>query len=142
MTKPSKRGRGPLHKFTKEVQETILRHLKAGAYLSHAAEAAGIEGRTLHYWLEWGAEGKKPYAAFALQVRKLRAEDAIRSQSIVTRAQLGHIEGDWKAAAWSLERKHPKVYGQAAAQAAAAVTVRTGSAAHSGEGDDGSVTTV
>ena len=142
MTKPSKRGLGRIRKLTKEVEETILRHLKAGAYLNYAAEAAGIEYRTLAYWLEWGAEGKKPYAAFALQVRKLRAEDAIRSQSVITRAQLGYIEGDWKAAAWSLERKHPKVYGQAAAHAAAAVTVRTGAAAHAGEADDGSVTTV
>lgn len=142
MTKRSKRGLGGTKptKLTKAVEEAILRHLKTGGYLSHAAEAAGVTGRTLHYWLEWGEEGKKPYAAFAERVMKARAENALRLQSIVTRAALGHIEGDWRSAAWALEKLFPKVYGTAAVQAAA-VTVRTG-AAHSGEGDDGSVTTV
>lgn len=141
MTTSSKRGRGPIRKLTKEVEEIILRHLRAGAYFSHACEAAGIRARTVAYWLEWGEEGKKPYAAFADKVMQLRAEDAIRSQSIITRAQLGPITGDWKAAAWSLERKHPKVYGAAAA-AAAAVSVRTGGGAGSDGTSNDSVTTV
>jgi hypothetical protein len=70
----------------------------------------------------------------------VRAEDAMRSQSIITRAQLGHIDGDWKAAAWALERKHPKEYGQAAV--AAAVTLRGGGGPGTTDNDDGSVTTV
>lgn len=143
MTKASKRGRGLTRKLTPEVQEIILRHLRAGAFLSHAAEAACIEVRTLHYWLEWGTQGKEPYAAFVVQVRKLRAEDAIRSQSIITRAQLGRIDGDWKAAAWNLERKFPKEYGLAAMTAAASVTLRPGGGAASSGGDsDGGSTTV
>jgi len=132
-------------KLTKEVEETILRHIRAGAFLKHACEAAGIEDRTLRNWMTWAEAGKKPYMAFAQKVLKARAEDAIRSQSIVTRAQLGHIDGNWKAAAWSLERKHPKQYGQAAMLAA--VTVRGGGVAGAttntgDEGEDGASTTV
>jgi hypothetical protein len=104
-------------KLTKEVEEIILRHLRAGAFLKHACEAAGIEYRTLKYWLEKAEAGQRVYQKFAAKVMKLRAEDAIRSQSIITRAQLGHIDGDWKAAAYSLERKHPKEYGNAAVAA-------------------------
>lgn len=136
MTKPNGIGRVP-YKFNRKAVETILRHLKGGGFQKHAAEAAGIEWRTMRYWLERGDNGEKPYAAFAVEVRRLLAEDALRCQSIITRAQLA---GDWKAAAWSLERKHPREYGQAAAlAAAAAVTVRTGSGA---KGDDDAVTTV
>lgn len=139
VTDPSKRGRGPVKKLTKAAEETILRHLKAGGYLTHAAEAAGIEYRTLYNWLEWGAEGKRPYAAFAEKVLRVRAENALRLQSIVTRAALGPITGDYKAACWTLERHFPKVYGTAA-QHAAAVTVRN-AAANSGD-SDGATTTV
>ena len=139
MTDPSKRGRGPVKKLTKTVEEIILRHLRGGGYLSHAAEAAGVNARTLAYWLDWGAEGKKPYAAFADKVMKVRAENALRLQSIVTRAALGHIEGEYRAACWTLERHFPKVYGTAAQ--AAAVTVRTGgAAANSGDHDEAATT--
>lgn len=137
MTKARKRRP---YKLTQEVEETILRHLRAGAFQKHACEAAGIEYRTMKTWLERAEDGEKPYAAFAIKVRKALAEDAMRSQSFITRAQLGPIAGDWKAAAWSLERKHPKEYGQAAMQAAASVTLRGGGAA-TGD-DDGNVTTV
>lgn len=140
MTDAKKRGRGRVRKLTKDVEETILRHLKAGGYLSHAAEAAGINARTLAYWLEWGQERKKPYAEFAEKVMKLRGEHALRLQSILTRAAMGHIEGDWKSALAILERGWPKVWGQAAMQAAA-VTVRTGpGAANSGDSDEAATT--
>ena len=141
MATKRKRRRGP-YKLTPAVEEIILRHLRTGAFQVHAAEAAGIEWRTMKNWLDLGDEGVKPYRDFAIKVRQLQAEDAIRSQSIITRAQLGQINGDWKAAAWSLERKYPKQYGHAAMQAAASVTLRGGGAANSGDNTDDGVTTV
>jgi len=131
--------RGP-YKLTREVEDTILRHLKTGAFQKHACEAAGIEYRTMKNWLDRADAGEPRYVKFATAVRKVQAEDAIRSQSIITRAQLGHIDGDWKAAAWALERKYPKEYGQAAM--AAQVTLRGGPAASGGGDNDGSSTTV
>lgn len=135
-----RRRRGP-YKLTKEVEETILRHLRTGGYQVYAAEAAGIEWRTMKNWLDLGDEGVKPYREFAIKVRKLQAEDALRYQSVITRAALGQINGDWKAAAWALERKYPKVYGHAAMQAAASVTLR-GGAANGGSDTDSGATTV
>lgn len=132
--------RGP-RKLNKEVEEIILRNLRAGSFARYASEAAGITHRTFKDWLERGEAGERPYAAFALKVMKVRANDANRAQSIITRAQLGKIDGDWKAAAWNLERKYPKEYGQAALQAAAAVTVRTGSPGPQSD-DHGATTTV
>jgi|GEM_PF-1168510 len=123
--KKKKRRAGPKWtKLTPEVEETILRHLRMGAFRKHAAEAAGISDFAFDDWMRRGDEGEKPFAAFVEKVRKAQAEDALRSQSIITRAQLGKIDGDWKAAAWVLERKYPKLYGQAA-MAAASVTIKS-----------------
>jgi len=97
--------------LTKEVHETIIRHLKAGAFRRHAAEAAGVSEDAVNDWLKRGAAGERRFAAFFIAVRKVQAEDAIRSQAVITTAQLKRIDGDWKAAAWSLERKYPKLYG-------------------------------
>lgn len=130
-----KRQKRP-YKLSQEVEDTILRHLRTGAFQKHACEAAGIEYRTMKNWLDRAEAGEKPYVAFAMKVRKALAEDAIRSQSIITRAQMTGIDGDWKAAAWALERKHPREYGQAAMQAAAAVTLQPG------KGNEDGVTTV
>lgn len=129
------------YKLTGEVEEIIVSMLRTGSYAKYACEAAGVEYRTFKYWLERGEAGEKPYAAFAIKVMKARAEDANRSQSIITRAQIGRIDGDWKAAAWNLERKYPREYGQAALAAAAAVTVRTGGG-QTESNTDGTSTTV
>lgn len=135
-TAKKKKRNGPKWtKLTPEVEETILRHLRTGAFRKHAAEAAGVTEFAFDDWMRRGAEGEKPFAQFAQKVRKAQAEDAIRSQSIITRAQLGKIDGDWKAAAWTLERKYPKLYGQAA-MAAASVTIKTNN------NDDGDSTQV
>lgn len=113
----SKRSGKP--RYNAEVHATIVKHLRAGAFLTHAAEAAGVSYKAVKDWVDRGLEGDKRYARFACEVRKVQAEDAVRSQSVITRAQL---EGDWKAAAWSLERKYPKLYGRAA-EPAVGVTI-------------------
>lgn len=135
MATTKKRKAGRYTKLTPEVEETILRHLRTGGYQVHAAEAAGVTYDAMRKWILRGEAGERVYADFATKVRKVLAEDALRSQSIITRAALG---GDWKAAAWSLERKHPKLYGQAARQAAATVTIN-----NAGESDaEGNTTRV
>jgi hypothetical protein len=125
-------------RYNAQVHATIVKHLKAGAFLAHAAEAADVSVDAAKEWLAKGLEGDKRYQRFALEVRRLRAEDAIRNQAVVSTAAMRHHEGDWKAAAWNLERKFPKLYGHAAMQAA--VTVRPSAA--DGGTDDGSTTTV
>lgn len=124
----SKRSGKP--RYTAEVHETICRHLRVGAYLTHAAEAAGVSVDAAKDWVAKGLAGDRRYEAFAHEVRRLQAEDVMRLQSLVTRAALG---GDWKAASWLLERKFPKWFGHAASAAATALTVRGASAASGGD---------
>jgi hypothetical protein len=122
-----KRG-GRTSKLTAVVRAIIVDQLRAGAFRAHAARAAGVGESTLDLWLRRGDAGEPAYRDFARDVRRAQAEDAIRSQSIITRAALGHVDGDWKAAAWSLERKHPKLYGRAAMAALVTPAVENGGA--------------
>lgn len=117
-------------RLTKEVHETIVKHLKVGAFKSVAAAAAGISDDALAEWIKRGLKGEKAYAAFAKDVQRLVAEDCIRNQAVITAAAMRQTQGDWKAAAWNLERKYPKIYGRNLSPAVG-VTVDQG-----GDGDE------
>jgi hypothetical protein len=138
----SKRGRGQPTKLTKEVQERIVSQIRIGGYLRYAVEAGGIGYTTFQNWLERGEkyeagdgpERDKPYFDFAIEVKKAMAQDALRMQSIVTRAAMA---GEWKAAAWSLEKKHRAGYGEQP-QGGASITIRGGGGGgSSGGAEDG-----
>jgi hypothetical protein len=105
-------GRGG--RFNATVAATIIGKLKLGAHKAHAALSAKISPRTLEDWLERGRAGDKKYAEFAADVDAAMADIGIRLQvAIMTAAIKGHV-GDWKAAAWDLERRFPKLYGRQA----------------------------
>lgn len=142
----SKRGRGQPTKLTKEVQERIVGQIRIGGYLRYAVESGGIGFTTFQNWMERGrkyeagegAERDRPYFDFATAVRKAQAEDALRMQSVITRAALG---GDWHAASWALEKKYPLEYGSRA-QGGAAITIRGGGSSGGGAGADDAVARV
>lgn len=101
-------------KYSADVHAEIVRYLKAGAFKTHAAQAAGVSISALESWLTKGREGVEPYVQLARDVEQAIATDAVRNQAIISQAAQGRISGDWKAAAWNLEKKHPKLYGSAA----------------------------
>jgi hypothetical protein len=115
--------RGRKLRLTREVHDTIIRHLKVGAFKRHAAEAAGVSEDAINQWLKRGAAGEKAFVQFFNDVRTTQGEDAVRMASVITRAA---VKNDWKAAAWVLERKYPKLYGRAGLEAAASVTFEPG----------------
>ena len=109
------KGSGPRKYFyTPEVHAEIIRNLKLGAHRKHAAEAARIAYDAFREWCELGAQGVEPYVQFAADVEQAVGEDAVRNQGIITKAAAGEHRGDWKAAAWNLEKKHPLIYGSTA----------------------------
>lgn len=100
--------------YSAELHKEVVASLKRGAYQVHAANAAGISITTLQRWVKQGREGVEPYVQFAIDVDRARAEDALRNQAVISAAAVGKVPGDWKAAAWNLERKFPKLYGRRA----------------------------
>lgn len=102
--------------------ERITDALRNGAYIEHAAQAAGISTSTYHGWMERGRnerdrrkaglaadDHETPYVEFLESVERAQSEAAVDL--------LGEIanharNGTWQAAAWILERKFPRQWGR------------------------------
>jgi len=95
-------------KLTPEVREKIVQALQLCNRRKDAADYAGVNEATLRRWM---ARGKNPndeeYAAFRQAVIEAEAKAQILAMGCVAKAIRA---GDWKAAAWYLERKAPELY--------------------------------
>ena len=89
-------------KFTSERAEIILDALRRGASLAAAAAEAGVNADTLLNW-------RRARRAFAQQVDQAMAVGALRALDTIWAAAKA---GDWRAAAWLLERRYPDEYGR------------------------------
>ena len=100
--------------YSAELGDEIVAAVREGAFVQHAAAMVGVSEAALAEWLELGREGREPYATFATELDRAIAEDAVNNQRIINAAALvrDKTTGDWRAAAWNLERKHPALYGQ------------------------------
>lgn len=100
-------------KLTPELTEQICNDLREGAYVETAAEAAGITQTSLYRWLDWGAQGKEPYAAFCESVVRARADGELALLRAVRAGdERGQSFGQARAAAFVLERTRPNRYAQ------------------------------
>jgi transposase len=102
-----KRGRPTL--LTDEVEERILRAIRAGNFRGTAAQWAGIGERTLRDWMKRGEEDEESREGL-FRLRLLEAEQSaeIRMVGLISKA----AEKDPKHAQWWLERKHPDRWGR------------------------------
>lgn len=117
----------PRTKLTGIVQAQIVSYVLAGSYYSHACMAAGIAAETGDRWLKRGEakDAKDPYLGFAKAIREAQGKDILRNVNAISQAATGKkakttddgqileaaISADWKAAAFLLERKYPKLWG-------------------------------
>lgn len=76
--------------------DAIVASVRNGAYVTHAAGAAGIARRTIFDWLKEDEE-------FALRVQQAR--DAATNEAV--RVLLAPENPDWRSRAWYLERTRP-----------------------------------
>jgi hypothetical protein len=100
---------GRKSRLTPEVQAAIVAGIEAGLPKAHAAYRASVSAVAVDKWIERGEkdEPDEPYTSFAMAVRQAQAVDVARSVSAIVTAE----PDDWKAAAWRLERMHPKSFG-------------------------------
>ncbi len=93
-------------KLTHAVQERVVQALCLGNYRQIAAAYAGIDERTLRRWLQQGTnEPDGPYRDFRDAVHSAEAKSQVMSMGCVGQAARN---GDWRAAAWMLERRVPE----------------------------------
>lgn len=98
-----RKGPGRPSKLTPEVEDKLLTALRAGNFRGPSAFYAGVSMRALQ---EWMAAGKRdPKSDFGrLRALVLQAEKGAEIAHVANIAKAAR-EGDWKAAAWWLERK-------------------------------------
>jgi len=98
-------------KFTPEKGEAIAQLIEVGNFMAVAAQAHGVHKDTLYTWLKLGCEASRgPFREFYLRVVEARARAEARMVTIITLA----AERDWRAAAFLLERRDPRRWGQIA----------------------------
>ncbi len=108
-------------KLDRELAEKCIGAVAAGNYLDVAARYAGINRETFHRWLSEGARerdrrtaGNKPDPRlddrvwFSNAIGEAMAQAEARCVALIQQ----HAAGDWRAAAWHLERKHSARWGR------------------------------
>lgn len=95
-------------KLTPARYEAIIKYVRSGACITHAANAVGINNNTLNEWLRRGEEEPDSiYALFLDDFRRAKSFAVIRNIGIVQRAAVD----DWNAAKWLLSVLEPEIYG-------------------------------
>ena len=108
-------------KLNDDLQERLVKVIKAGNYIETASAYVGISKNTLYSWLrrgeaekvrrEKGEKGKgseTKYIRFSDAIERALAEAEIRDVLKIDRAS----ESQWQASAWRLERKFPEKWGR------------------------------
>lgn len=95
-------------KLTPELQDKIIKYIKAGNYVETACDAVGINKTTYYDWIKKGEAGKEPYLNYANAIKKAKAEAIIKNVLVIQIA----AKKNWQAAAWWLERTCYKLFGR------------------------------
>jgi len=109
----AKRGRKT--KLTPELQEKICNYIENGYTIEQACALAGINVATYYNWKKWGRQAKsgKFFEFFKAAETSEKVAEA-KFLSTILKAAVGDpekkVKGDWKAAAWYLERKNPQQF--------------------------------
>ena len=86
--------------------------VRAGNFLSAAAQTLGLSNSTAYGWKKKGEDGIEPYTEFSVLLAEAEgAAEQVAVQSI--RNAMSNKVGayDWKAAAYWLEHVHPERWG-------------------------------
>jgi len=101
-------------KLTADVEEKVVRAIRAGNYPEVAARHAGVHPSTYYRWMERGGLGgdaveDDPYRHFCAEVERAIADAEAAEVGLIVQAARG---GTWQAAAWLLEHRFPERWGR------------------------------
>ena len=96
-----------------DVQAKVCDGVRVGLPYAMAALAAGVPERTFYSWKSKAdAQPESIYARFVQALKEAEAEGARNLLGIIRGAAMGRGKGQWQAAAWILERRHPEAFGR------------------------------
>ena len=115
-------GRKPKLIADPEIITKLVNALRAGNYMEHAADYAGVHVSTVYRWMEEGngelerrEQGYKPdrsldqLCELCEAVKKAKGESVVRAMALIQNAA---SNGTWQASAWFLERTQPNFFGR------------------------------
>lgn len=108
---PQQPGRGRPSQFNQERATRLIQAVRGGNYLVTASGFAGISYSTLRRWIQKAEDPNAPpeYAIFREELEKARADAEVAALAKIQKAA---SEGDWRPAAWFLERSFPDRWGR------------------------------
>lgn len=107
-----------------DIEAKVVEALQGGNYLDTSAAHAGISVAALYKWMDRGRReiarlnndstaelnpDEERYVKFVEAVEKARSRAEVQSVALIRKAAL---DGTWQAAAWFLERSHPRKWGR------------------------------
>jgi hypothetical protein len=98
-------------KLTPQVQKRICDAILRGHTYEIACRLGGISDETLSTWREKGEKGIEPYAGFLGAFTRAVDDHENEMLQIVYDAAMKGLDDrgpDWRAASWTLERRHPE----------------------------------
>lgn len=123
--KPVKKTAGRPTALLEEIKEqTLLDYIRIGTPVRKAVAASGIAEKTFYNWMSRGLAERERQAIvpnakdnpteviflqFLQRVEQARAEAIMKKVAVI--AKSGN-DGDWRAAAWWLERQVPEEFGK------------------------------
>lgn len=98
-------------KLTEKMIERIAEAIRRGCYVETAVALAGLSKQSFYRWLKQAESDEATELAQKLSdaVKKAMAEAETRDLAVIDKAAQS---GEWTAAAWRLERKHPERWGR------------------------------
>jgi transposase len=96
-------------KLTPETQVALLEGIELGLSYERACSLAGIHYATLRRWIVKGETAKS--GEFREFCEALRGAEARGVAAMLELIRQSANEGQWRAAAWILERRYPEHYG-------------------------------
>lgn len=123
-------GPGATPIYSHEIASKIIHYLRAGAYVETAAVAGGLAKMTFYSWLKKANKDRKAgleteFTRFLYAVDSAVEESSMYDLATIDKAagwimpppeaiKLGAkpIPPDWRAVAWRLERRRPKLFGR------------------------------
>ena len=97
-------------KLTPQSEKLLLDGVKLGATYADSAAYAGVSVTTVANWIERGKTSQSgEYFDFWHKLELARSQGKVE---LLTKIEKAATDGDWRAAAWKLERRDPEGYGQ------------------------------
>lgn len=101
-------------KLSPETQKKICDGIRLGMTRERAAEWAGICRSTFFNWIRRGEEAESGvFSEFLYALKRAESDGIAVCLNNIHKAAKGEdYNGQWQAAAWILERRHPMEYGK------------------------------